>query len=415
MTKWRDRFGQRTVERASAPLRRHLDSPDQTSRVPDEPQSNAFQEALKDVQLRDTKIASLQADLDARGAQLQELVRELQRVSAELDASRRSGEQLFHGFCASLPGRVLGGRFEIISPVGTGGFGVVFQAIDRKTHRDVALKLLRRPEAETLLPKGPRDLAHPNIVTVYESGVAREGVSFVAMELLRGRNLRDVLLERGALDLNDAMHVAHGACLGLAEAHRWDVVHRDIKPSNVFLARLGEAVTVKILDFGVAQVLTGLTRDTESIVGTPPFVAPERLAGQPYDSRVDSFSMGMLLREMLGGAHDDAEHSHETRAERSLPRTMLDGIPSEISQLIADATHREPTQRPSAASMAAVLARHLRYPETLGDLLNVPHVVVASTNDITLESLGPNATVTPRDRRHWVRTNVARSSGHHLV
>ncbi len=210
------------------------------------------------------------------------------------------------------------GPYQILGLIGTGGMGEVYKARDTKLSRDVAMKLLPRAlagNAERLarFEKEARTasaLNHPNIVTIYEIGDA-DGTSFIAMELVEGRTLRE-LLTAGPLLLKKLLTVAAQASDGLASAHAAGIVHRDLKPENLMVTRDGY---VKILDFGLAKLLpvgfvssrgaghATVTRGTEpgAVLGTVGYMSPEQASGVPADFRSDQFSFGSILYEMATG------------------------------------------------------------------------------------------------------------------
>jgi hypothetical protein len=210
------------------------------------------------------------------------------------------------------------GPYEVQSPLGVGGMGEVYRARDVRLERSVALKVL--PESLSLekerlhrFEKEARSasaLNHPNIVTIYEVGTS-EGVSYIAMELVEGKTLRD-LLHAGALALRRLLPLAAQMADGLAKAHEAGIVHRDLKPENVMVTKDG---LVKILDFGLAKLtqageeaaaesqLPTMTRATEpgTILGTVGYMSPEQASGRELDARSDQFSFGSILYEMATG------------------------------------------------------------------------------------------------------------------
>ncbi len=214
------------------------------------------------------------------------------------------------------PGTKLG-SYEVVSRLGAGGMGEVFRARDPKLGRDVALKVLpaefsanpdrmRRFEREA---RSASALNHPHIVTVYEIGQA-DSSSYIAMELVDGRTLRD-LLGAGPLPLKKVMRIAAQIADGLSKAHASGIVHRDLKPENVMVTRDGFA---KILDFGLAKAaLAEPQSDTDSptlpssstiagmVVGTVGYMSPEQARGAAVDFRSDQFSFGSVLYEMITG------------------------------------------------------------------------------------------------------------------
>jgi Tol biopolymer transport system component len=210
------------------------------------------------------------------------------------------------------------GHYEVQSPLGAGGMGEVYRARDTKLERWVALKVL--PEGLSLeverlhrFEKEARSasaLNHPNIVTIYEVGTS-DGVSYIAMELVEGKTLRE-LLHTGALPLRRLLPLAAQLADGLAKAHEAGIVHRDLKPENVMMTK---DALVKILDFGLAKLtqsgendgpeseLPTMTRATEpgTILGTVGYMSPEQASGEVLDSRSDQFSFGSMLYEMATG------------------------------------------------------------------------------------------------------------------
>jgi len=181
--------------------------------------------------------------------------------------------------------------------------GVVYLAEDTILHRKAVLKFLlpqylAEPELNARLLREARAAAalnHPNIITIYEVGEARDQI-FIAMEYVEGESLRD-LLARKELTLNDVFDLAGQICEGLAEAHRAGIVHRDLKPSNILLTKTGR---VKIADFGLAR-LEGVTKLTVegALMGTPDYMSPEQAESLPLDQRSDIFSLGVILYELI--------------------------------------------------------------------------------------------------------------------
>jgi Tol biopolymer transport system component len=205
------------------------------------------------------------------------------------------------------------GPYEILAPLGAGGMGEVYRARDPRFGREVALKIL--PEADAADPDRQRRFAeeikavgalnHPNILAVYDVGVA-DGVPYLVSELVDGAVLRDEL-DRGAVPVKRLLQVGAQIADGLAAAHQAGIVHRDLKPENVMVTRDGR---VKILDFGLAKSQTQgpggrvITQTaTGLIVGTVPYMSPEQARGGAVDFRSDQFAVGLMLYEMATGEH----------------------------------------------------------------------------------------------------------------
>jgi hypothetical protein len=210
---------------------------------------------------------------------------------------------LSEGWTGALrPGAIVD-HFEILGELGRGGFGVVYEARDRRLGRLVAFKAVRPGPPEDA-PRRAQWLAreaeaaarldHPNIVTVHDVGTGEAG-TYIVMERLHGETLRE-RLDRGPIPSAEAYRIIREVVRGVAHAHACGVVHRDLKPANVFLRRDGG---VKVLDFGLAGMLGGSAAPDG---GTPDYMAPEQESGGPGDARSDVYSLGKMLEEMLGPA-----------------------------------------------------------------------------------------------------------------
>jgi len=258
------------------------------------------------------------------------------------------------------PGLVVG-RFELIREIGRGGFGVVYEALDRDLRRVIAFKAARpglcaeakrgeewlQREAETAAR-----LAHPNIVSLYDVGTWKGG-PYLIMELLRGETLRQ-RLKRGALPLDAALDVSIQVAQALAHAHGAGVAHRDVKPANVFLCDDGR---VRVLDFGLARIL-GCAGEKGG--GTPGYVAPEQERGEVSDGRSDVFSAAVVLCETLMGRPrgDVAGGEGAGDGGDALSDGGLAAIPRDLATLLERATSADPAARPQdgRAWLKALLA-----------------------------------------------------------
>ena len=214
------------------------------------------------------------------------------------------------------PGTRLG-SYEIIAPLGAGGMGEVYRARDARLSRDVALKVLpeevsadrdrlARFEQEA---RSASALNHPNIVTIFEVGRSGE-TSYIAMELVEGRTLRDLLAE-GPLPTRRVLGISAQAAEGLAKAHAAGIVHRDLKPENLMVSKDGY---VKVLDFGLSKLtapdsgslsamptLARAETQPGTVLGTVAYMSPEQASGHPVDYRSDQFSLGSILYEAVAG------------------------------------------------------------------------------------------------------------------
>jgi serine/threonine protein kinase len=216
-------------------------------------------------------------------------------------------------------------RYEIVELIGEGGMGVVYLARDRELERDVALKVLRTPEATPdgveRLTREARILAkleHPGIVPVHDVGRLADGRVFYVMKRVQGEPLDRIAASRRSIP--ESLRIVRQVCEAVAFAHQAGVVHRDLKPHNVMLGPFGE---VLVVDWGIAKAretgtptalrgigapATSLTTYGGTAAGTPGYMAPEQLAGQSADGRSDVFGIGGILEFLLTGEHpgDDA-------------------------------------------------------------------------------------------------------------
>lgn len=277
-------------------------------------------------------------------------------------ASREHRQQLYQ----QMVGRTIAGRFKITRLLGFGGMGAVYEATQRNMQRSVALKVIPAHDPTTTA-RFQREamtisrLHHPNTVTVFDYGQSDNGVLFLAMEMLSGQNLGDLIKARGCLTPNEAVHIATQVCRSLSEAHRAKIVHRDIKPDNIFLIRVDDDPNfVKVLDFGIAKILKGednveLT-GANRIIGTPKYMSPEQILGDAVDHRSDIYSLGCIVFEMICGtppfqdsnttklmiAH--AQQAPPTFSER-LPNDALARIPGPLEQVVRRALAKSPDER----------------------------------------------------------------------
>lgn len=268
------------------------------------------------------------------------------------------------------PGAVLGGgRYRIEVKLGSGGMADVFRAYDTKLARMVALKAMRnglsfddgyparfRREAQAMAA-----ISHPHVVSVHDMG--EEPVPYIVMELVNGRSLADLLLERHALPVAQALDLASQVLAGLAMAHVRQLVHRDIKPGNVLLTVNG---TAKVADFGIARAAQGagtaLTR-TGRMIGTPHYMSPEQILGRSdIDGRSDLYSVGVMLFQMLAGrlpfeadSHYAIGYLHLTAVPPTLASLGIAVDPA-VEAVLARALAKEPAHRyPDAEAMRAAL------------------------------------------------------------
>ena len=284
-------------------------------------------------------------------------------LSGESQSIRTAGEGETSDldiFSVVHPGTVLGGRYEILELLGAGGMGAVYKAKDREVDRLVAIKVIRRELAakpdvvrrfkqELILA---RKVTHKNVIRIYDLGEA-EGVKFITMEFVEGRDLRTILTERGKLPPEDAAGIIVQVCRALDAAHSEGVVHRDLKPQNIMVDKQGR---VTVMDFGIARSMEtpGMTQ-TGVLVGTPEYMSPEQAKGEEADARSDLFSVGIIFYELLTGKSPYRASSAvamlvKRAQERAVPPVREDpSIPRDLSDIAVKCLETDPQRRYQSA------------------------------------------------------------------
>jgi len=212
----------------------------------------------------------------------------------------------------AIDGREIAGRYRLGRILGEGGMGVVYEATHLMTQRQVALKLMRpefADDRQTLLrffteARAATKLRHPNVIDVLDCGESEDGLPFIVLDYLDGETFEALMLRDGPLPPEVVLGTLRPVMDALAQGHDNGILHRDLKPGNVFLSldHLGR-MTPKLLDFGVAKfvgVVGAMPTETGTMVGTPAYMSPEQVRGQPdLDGRIDVWGMGILLYEAL--------------------------------------------------------------------------------------------------------------------
>ena len=210
-------------------------------------------------------------------------------------------------------GKVLAGKYRIEGFLTQGGMGAVYRGTHEMLGRKVAIKLIK-PElvtsdevVERFLreARAASQLHHTNIVATYDLGQAEDGSLYIAMELVDGKSLKELIKEAGPMDPERIVRLAKGIAAALALAHRNNIVHRDLKPQDIVVCKDHDGNEVpKLLDFGIAKTFepdqAALTA-TGMVIGTPQYMAPEQAQGQDVDARTDLYALGVILYEMVGG------------------------------------------------------------------------------------------------------------------
>ncbi len=263
---------------------------------------------------------------------------------------------------ASNEGRVLAVRYRLVERTDAGGAGEVWRARDERLDRDVAVKILGADADEAFRQRFADEarraaaVQHPNVVTVFDEG--REGGdSFMVMEFVKGRTLRDMIAARGPLSPTETARLIAQVAAALDAAHEAGVIHCDVKPANVIVDEQGRA---KLTDFGIARAARG-PREHE-LIGTARYIAPERIEGEAPTERSDIYSLGLVAYELLAGRPAYAEMETEDLLRERLDgpppslRTARVGVSNDVDAVIRKALARAPEDRyPSAGTFAREL------------------------------------------------------------
>jgi serine/threonine-protein kinase len=299
----------------------------------------------------------------------------------------------------------LAGRYRLLEECGAGGMSVVWHGFDEVLQRDVAVKLLKPEfaqdgELRTAIHREARaaaKLSHPSIASVYDFGETTQGLAFVVMELVSGAPFA-ARLHDGAVPWPEAVSVCGRVAVAMAEAHAQGVVHRDIKPGNVMVAEDG----VKVVDFGISAVIG--EADGGQLLGTPAYMAPERITGGRVDCATDVYALGLMLYRALAGelpwpaaTASQVLLAHATGAAANLRRPP--DVPDEIMNACQACLAKDPADRPTMADLAQILspAAPLERPAVAP--------VLTPTAEFTLPMTVPVAP--PVRRRHLVFAGVA--------
>jgi eukaryotic-like serine/threonine-protein kinase len=269
-------------------------------------------------------------------------------------------------------GNEIAGRYELQELIGRGGMSSVYKARDSLLERNVAVKILHQQydADEEFVERFKREarsaarLQHPNIVTVIDRG-EDDGRQYIVFEHIDGENLKEFIVRKGRLDVQEALEIALEIARALSFAHGHGLVHRDVKPQNVLLNGDGRA---KVTDFGIARSLdvdSGMTQ-TGTVLGTSNYIAPEQANGQPVDAQSDVYSLGIVLYELLAGEVPFPGESFVVIAMKHLhepPPSILDkrrDVPLRVADAIDRALEKDPARRfPTMAAFAAELEQAL--------------------------------------------------------
>ncbi len=272
-----------------------------------------------------------------------------------------------------VPGEVIAERYRIEGLLGEGGMGAVYAAQDLELEEEVAIKVLQvapGANSEKMLSRFKQEIrlarriVHPNVCRIYEFGTWQE-LKFVTMELVRGETLEALMKRPDELELEAKLTLYQGMLEGLGAAHELGIVHRDIKPQNIMITPEGRPV---IMDFGIARDLSsdGMTA-TGEVIGTPVYMAPERLLGKETDHRCDLYSFGVILFELVTGSKPFTGDTIFEIARKQLstqpprPTEIEAEVPGWLERVILKMLAKQPEDRyQSVAEVVAELAPERR-------------------------------------------------------
>lgn len=281
--------------------------------------------------------------------------------------------------------RLLGGRYETLRRIGSGGMAYVLHARDLNLQREVAIKVLRtnlveKPEFQARFLQEARsaaNLAHPNIVTIYDFG--QDGTRlYIVMELVEGTDLKTMIHRQGSLSVEESLSLIIQICAGVGYAHRAGLVHCDLKPQNILISPDGHA---KITDFGIAVAFASIHPKTsyETVWGSPHYFAPEQAVGAPPSPATDVYALGVVLFEMLTGhlpfKADDLELLAELHrsAPAPSPREFVPDLPEALEQIVLKVLSKEPSARyRTADQLGRVLTTFFNQPGGPAENLHLP-------------------------------------------
>lgn len=284
-------------------------------------------------------------------------------------------------------------KYKIIREISRGSMGVILEGLDESLGRNVAIKTMNEAlvgdkmmiERFKIEARAAAMLNHPNIVTIYELG-EENGVFFIVMELLRGKDLKTIFDENEPLGLAAKFDIIIQICKGLSYAHNNNVIHRDIKPANIIVR---DDNLVKIADFGIAHLESSHMTCTGMIFGTPDYMSPEQVNSKNVDSRSDIFSAGVILYQMISGKKPFQGTSISAVLYKiaNEPPPTLDpsdkNIPAEILEIINKALEKDPYKRYQSVEMMLDDLRNARkrliktgHDETLSTVFNVSEIML---------------------------------------
>jgi serine/threonine protein kinase/beta-lactam-binding protein with PASTA domain len=311
---------------------------------------------------------------------------------------------------SDLTGELIDGRYQLIRQMATGGMASIYEALDTRLDRKVAVKIMHSHLAqdEQFVERFIREakaaaaLSHPNIVAVQDQGWNQNGTPaiFLVMEMIQGHTLREYLNEQGHLSISDGIKFLLPVLSALSAAHKIGIVHRDVKPENILISKEGR---IKIADFGLAKgpLLGGtMTAESSVILGSVSYLSPEQVQRGIADSRSDVYSIGITAFEMFTGKKpfegQEPIQIAYMHVNNRVPRisTLVSGVPEKLDQLIYQATSANPDERPRDATV---------FHE---ELIRIHQSLAPQENQMSLELDIPIEPMRPKPSRKSLRTKV---------
>lgn len=302
---------------------------------------------------------------------------------------------------------MIGNRFQITQLIGTGGMSIVYKAWDSVLDRDVAIKVLRQKYAQTedvrirfqQEAKAAARLSHPNIVTVYDSGIDGMRI-YIALQHIEGSTLKLHIQSRKSINLVNDLDYAIQICKGVDHAHTNKIIHCDLKPSNILINKSNQ---IKITDFGLARVMQHNIQEQESYFwGSPFYISPEQAQGESPSIASDIYSLGVVLYELMtgvlpitGASVTELLNNH-INATPTPPKSINEKIPAPLNDLILRCLQKDPKKRYRSISQVRDI------------LANVRHSIIinASSNAIPRTNINVETKQIPRDKAASHQNNL---------